>query len=174
MSDERNAIIDYALGSEVNLEIAYETHKAYHELCRRLSQTFLHKLKQKLKENPECKGWIFPELADCNMLSFMIRNEIWPETLFGINDFDDVDKACFLVKTNKENKDRLFIELNAELRGKITGVGWWLRLRAPYNNWAETFDGLKSLYTPDHLLEYITEYILKLSDIISKHYKNSC
>lgn len=171
MSDTRTTVIKYALQDEYNLEIAFETYKAYNEITEKISKSFLFQLKERLGKKLENENWIFPDINSESRLTFLIQNKTWTtETAFGLNDFNDADRACFAVKTNKENSSKLFSKIQEEIQGKITGFGWWTHLIPPYNRWNENFEGLKSVYKPDHLLDYAEVNIINLSKIIDNYF----
>lgn len=172
MSDIRSTVIDYALQNENNLEVAFETYKAYNEICDKLSKDFLYKLKERLEKTLSDDNWIFPDITSSNKITFLIKNKTWTEpTAFGLNDFNDNDRACFAAQTNEENKSKLFANLQKEIQGRITGFGWWAHLIQPYNKWNESLDGLKSIFKPDHLLDYTELQIIKIANIIDEHFK---
>jgi len=171
MSDTKTTVIEYALQNENNLEIAFETYKAYNEISDQISKKFLFQLKDRLEKTLDNDNWIFPDINSTSKLTFLIQNKTWTtETAFGLNDFNDGDRACFAVKTNEENRSNLLLKIQAEIQGKITGFGWWTHLVSPYNKWNETFEGLNSIYKPDHLLDYAEVNIVRLSKLIDNYF----
>ena len=172
MSDIRNTVIDYAISNEENLEIAFETYKAYKEICDRLSRRFLFKLKERLEKRLDGEGWIFPDINSANKITFLIKNQKWTEqTRFGLNDFNDIDRACFAAQTNEEHKSRLFANLQKEIQGRISGFGWWAHLINPYNKWDENLEGLKSIFNPSHLLDYTELNLIRIAKIIDGYFE---
>jgi hypothetical protein len=171
MSDIKTTIVEYALQNEDNLEIAFETFKAFNEISDKISKDFLFQLKERLEKTFVTDNWIFPDINTASKLTFLMQNKTWPpETAFGLNDFNDIDRACFAVKTSVEDRSSLLLKIQVEIQGKITGFGWWTHLISPYNKWNETFDGLKSVYKADHLLDYTEVNIIRLSIIIDNYY----
>jgi hypothetical protein len=173
MSEIKNTVIDYALQNEQNLEIAYETYKAFDQISKNISKSFLFKLKERLENSLVGDSWIFPEINSAEKITFLIGNKNWTqETRFGLKDFNDNDRACFGVCTNEENRSKLFSIIQVDIQGRITPFGWWARLISPYNKWNESLDGLKSLYHPDRLLDYTEVNILKLANLVENYFKN--
>lgn len=171
MSETRSIVIEYALQNEKNLEIAFETNKAYHEICNQITKKFLSKLKERLEKTLVSDNWIFPEIESTTKLTFLIKNKKWTtETAFGLIDFNDADRACFGVSTDNKNRLPLLNKIQEEIQGKITGFGWWKHLDSHYNKWDESFDGLNSIYKPDQLLDYSEKYIIKLSIVIDNYF----
>lgn len=173
MSELKTSIVDYALQNVGNLEVAFETYMAYNDICSQLSKDVLFKLKERLEKSLGAENWIYPDInsPERNGITFLIKSSKWTnETAFGIKDFSDVDRACFAVQTNEENKQSLFSKINEENPGKITGFGWWTRLDSPFNRWNESFEGLESIYNSNNFLDYAESHILNLSRIIDKYF----
>ena len=171
MSDIKTTVIEYALQNENNLEIAFETYKAYKDISDQISKRFLFQLKVRLEKTLDNDNWIFPDINSTSRLTLLIQNKTWTtETAFGLNDFNDADRACFAVKTNEDNRSKLFLNIQSEIQGKIAPFGWWTRLISPYNRWNESFEGLNSIYKPDHLLDYAEVNITRLSEIIDNYF----
>lgn len=174
MIDTKNTIVEYALQNEENLEVAFETHKAFEAICDRLSKKFLYKLKGRLELRLTNDGWIFPDINDSVKITFLIRNRKWTEqTAFGLYDFSDNDRACFAIQTNEENRPGLFAEVQKDFQGRVTGFGWWSRLRDTYSKWDESLEGIKAVFEASDFLDYAESQITDMSKIISDYFERN-
>ena len=173
MDNFKSTIVEYALLDDNNLKIAYETHKAFNDILRQITINTLSKLKMRLQDKLS-SDFILPEVFESGRLTFHIKNKTWPYDIsFGLNEFDDNDKACFGIGTADPVIYQLAEFVNLEIQGKVTGFGWWARLIPMYNRWSDSADGLIAVHNSTHFLDYTELHIMKLSTILEQFFKRN-
>ncbi|RBL90493.1 hypothetical protein [Chitinophaga flava] len=171
MIQEQEAIVEFALKSEENIELTFLAHQSYSPLCKDLAIKFHNELRKSVSEVYTGEDWILPENNAGRLIEFMIGNRKWPGNLiFGCRDFNDADRLCFYVKTENDFRETVFSAVNASINGKVTGIGWWLRFREPYNRWETSLEGIKALYSPSDMINYVMENFKLISKALEEHF----
>lgn len=171
MIQEQQAIVNFALESGVNLELTFLAHQSYSLLCKDLAVKFHNELSERVREVYAGDDWILPEKPPERLIEFMIENRKWPGNIkFGCRDFNDTDRLCFYVKTENDFRSAVFSAVNSTVKGKETGVGWWFRFREPYNRWEVSLEGIKALYDPKNMIDYVIDNFMSISNALGKHF----
>jgi hypothetical protein len=186
---DKNSVIDkQILKDEINLEVAFETWKAFspNRIYNQIQKNFVAKLKEQI--NNELKSKLNLENAEIEFLDkseanriniqWLIQKKSWNDKFkFGIYDYDN-DRLHFSIDCVSKNglEKQTTHSLLKELL--IEGYGyenhWWNRVKEPYNRWESNFDGLKQFAFCDRMaMDYFTNKICFFVEIVDQKLENN-
>lgn len=157
MIDLTTIVINQALKDENNLEVAFETWKAFssNKIFIRIREQFENKLIEMIKDElinsfPELKSSLVIDIKSNSFkinIDAIIQLDGWDRQFrFGIYD-DDNDRLYFSVKCIDENEEirkRVHTEMKKLFNeGNILPHHWWCRSKEPYNRWESNQEGIK-------------------------------
>ena len=195
--DEREIILEHALGNQENLETTLDIGLAFPALRERIIIDFLGKLEKfvlgKLKQRPDASEWhvsddSLPSFPSKKFHSFSFGKQTW-EKKYGVALEPQENNAGNVIigvcgqydeetGTGARKIDLLFQKLNDIRNGKRSDWWeWYHLLDDPYRNWG-TKDGLIELnLREDNSVTYLGQYFVNIIEvaapIIDEHVQES-
>lgn len=183
MVDLTSTIISQALKDQDNLEVAFETWKAFNtkQIHTKILEEFVKELKNSI--NNEIFE-VFPDIQDnidwldesdsyqINVSTNIQKNNWKYSYRLGIYDYDN-DRLHFSILCSADDKEK---RINAHTliknqlnEGNSPENHWWCKVKDPYNKWDNNYQGIKQFAFCDRIaLKYFASRIIDFINVIDE------
>ncbi|MEI7732917.1 MAG: hypothetical protein WCO56_25320 [Verrucomicrobiota bacterium] len=189
MIDLTTVIINQALKNEENLEVAFETWKAFssRQIYERIRTEFIKVLITNINSTIKTKCaldisevcWTDESTGNFINIHTILHGKNWINKFkLGMKDHDK-DRLYFsiaLISDNEDKRKKAHARIKQVLNeGNDFPNHWWSRVKNPYNNWESNYEGFKQFAFCDKVaLEYFLGRFSTFIDIISNEMKDFC
>ncbi len=182
-----SVIINQSLKDENNLEVAFETWRAFSNNCiyNQIRENFVNKLIEQINNELEIMfpflrngiSWIDKSNSYRINIYIIIKGNEWTnEFKFALYD-NDGDRLYFSIACENEDPDirkkahSLIKSLLKE--GNDYPNHWWSRVKEPYNRWESNFESFKQFaFCEKIVLDYLTTKFCSHIELIDKEVSN--
>ncbi|GEM_PF-5111894 len=183
MVDLTSVIINQALKDEKNLEVAFETWRAFssQRIYGQIRKNFVAKLIDRINFEINSKFNLLVEPENWNdksnsfkiNISISFKNVNWSDEFkISIADYDS-SRLHFGVTCKNDNRDfckKIHSQLQKKLNcGTYNELNWWLNAKNPYNTWENTYESFKQFAFCDKMaLDYFSDNLCQIIETIDK------
>jgi hypothetical protein len=186
MIDINTIIITQILKDEKNLEVAFETWKAFNSslLYKKIQENFVSKLIEKINQelkdkfNLEVDEYEFLDKSESKLINiqWIINRNTWTDKFkFGIYD-NDGDRLFFSIECLNENeqeklsahtKIKTFLKEGHDYKNQ-----WWSKVKEPYNRWEGNLEGLKQFaFCDKNALDYLSNKVCSFVKLVEQQFQ---
>lgn len=183
MVDLTSVIINQALKDEKNLEVAYETWRAFssQRIYNQIRENFVAKLIEQISIELKNKYTFFQNKIDWTdksnsyqiNLHLIAQGSDWTNKYkFGLYDYDG-DRLFFSIACLNDDKEfckKAHTQIKYLLKeGNDYPNHWWSRVKEPYNRWESNYEGFRQFAFCDKIaLDYLTTKFCSHIELIDK------
>ncbi len=183
MVDLTSVIINQALKDEKNLEVAFETWRAfssqriYNQICENfvtnLKDRINHEINTKFNSLVKTENWDDKSNSFKINISISFKNVNWSDDFkISIADYDS-SRLHFGVTFKNDNHNfckKIYNLLQKNLNsGTYNEWNWWLNAKNPYNTWENNYESFKQFAFCDKMaLDYFSDNFCQIIETIDK------
>jgi len=183
MIDITSTIISQALIDQDNLEVAYETWKAFNtkQIHIQIRECFVKELINSINNEifevfPDIQDkidWIDESVSFQIRISANIQKNNWKYSYkFGIRDYDS-DRLHFYILCSADDKEKR-INVHSLIKDQLKEGNrpdnhWWSKAKEPYNEWDKNYQVIKQFAFCDRIaLKYFASRIIDFINVIDE------